>query len=519
MKKLILNFIFILLSVNSLWGHEFTIADSFQYPISDNDLYQNSNSNPKKGWTMIQDFQDCREEVIPEGINPPCRHLGEDLFYYDNGWNSANKEVFAVANGYVVASGVRKGFAGYIILKHYLSNDLDNYVLSIYGHLTTQDLPIKGAYFKKGQTLSTLATYYVLNKYIISDPHLHFEIRKSKNITGLSDTTLNDGYDDNNGRYYDPTDIYFWGTNSDENNEEGFIENYKPINNSSSATSSIDGAGSLIRPEIFSTTDRYKCQWGCYRDEADMQVHSIPSTVSFQWKATEKCKKLKIGVKANEAYIKKYHKWIHPNKALKVKIYRKKWSDDVVTEAFKTTLPKTVDYVDGWNNIIITSQEPLSKVQEIIAECTEEDDGKDVTMLDDETSIDLPLNYKYGGQSSIIRGSNSTYNDQQDGIYQDMAIGLSDNKAMTLFQWQTSSNCDSLLLKSGTYTDGYSATLNGVSMKGWAEKSWTDNQCKKKLPCTLKNPSTDGKSHFYIIKVKTKANALYANRISAVCTQ
>jgi len=71
-------------------GYE--IADSFQYPISSDELYQNSNSNPKKGWTMVQDFQDCRKEVVPLGITP-CRHLGEDIFYYDgNNWNSANKK-------------------------------------------------------------------------------------------------------------------------------------------------------------------------------------------------------------------------------------------------------------------------------------------------------------------------------------------------------------------------------------------------------------------------------------------
>lgn len=177
---------------------------------------------------MIQDFQDCRTEVVPKFVSSPCRHLGEDLFYLDgSSWNSENKKILAIANGYVVASGVKKGFAGYIILKHYLSNNSDDYILSIYAHLKTTGLPTVGDFFKKGKNLSTLATKVELKPYIDTDPHLHIEIRKSKKITGLSDTYLNYGYEYSNGRYYDPTDIYFWNTNSDINEEKGFIESHQ----------------------------------------------------------------------------------------------------------------------------------------------------------------------------------------------------------------------------------------------------------------------------------------------------
>jgi len=226
---------------------------------------------------------------------------------------------------------------------------------------------------------------------------------------------------------------------------------------------------------------------------------------------------------ASEAYRKKYKTWINPHNPLKVKIYTKAWNNEVVSKAFETTLPKTVEYVDTWNNIIITSQEPLSEVQKIIAECTEEDDGKDISILTDVTTIELPLNYKFGGQSSIIRGSNKDYNNQQDGIYQDVAIGLSDDKAMTLFQWQTSSNCKSLMLKSGHYPDGdgISTSVNGINIKSWSDASWSNTSCNNKLPCTIKAPSTNGGKYgdYYIIKVKTNANTLESNRISAVCKQ
>jgi len=521
MKKIT---IFCLLITSNLFSY--TIADSFQYPVSSSDIYTEAKD---KGWFVAQDFQDCRREAVPSGISP-CRHLGEDWNYYDGTqYSNGGRTLVSIANGYVVKSGVRNGFAGYIILKHYLnSNDNSKYVLSIYAHLQTHNLPSKGTYFKKGEIIAKTASESEMKKWTTFSPHLHFEIRKSKTLTGYKDSYLNDGYEHSNNKYYDPTDVRVYDYNdnnnfllpSDWNPEKGFIESHKHINNSSSTNSIVDGAGSLIRPEILGTTKESNCTWGCYRDEADMQIHSSPSTVSFQWKATQNCKKLKIGVMTSEEYRKKHRGvWIHPYKALKVKIYRKAWNNEVITEAFKTTLPKTVDYVDWWNNIIITSQEPLSKVQKIIAECTENDDGKDITMLD-KTLIDLPLDYKFGGQSSVIRGSNKNYNRQKDGIYQDVAIGLSDNKTMSLFQWQTSSNCKSLTLKSGHYpaTNGISSNVNGVSIKPWSESTWTDNKCNKKLPCTIKAPY-NGNGNYYIIKVKTNASTLDSNRISAVCNE
>lgn len=274
----------------------------------------------------------------------------------------------------------------------------------------------------------------------------------------------------------------------------------------------FDGAGSIVRPNI---KNKKSCQWGCYRDEADMQVHAIPSTISFQWKKTASCSKLKIGVLAGEKYRNKYNTWIHPYKALKVKIYRKEWDSNTVYESFETTLPKTVEFVSNWNNIIVSSKNPLLEKVKIIAECTDSDDGKDVTMLN-ETAINLPLNYKFAGQSSVIRGSNSSYNGQKDGIYQDVAIGLSDNKSMTLFQWQTSKNCSSLILKMGHYPNenGLKSSINGVDIKSWSVKDWNKTTCKNTLPCTITAPD-GGNKNYYIIKVKSNANTF--NRISAVC--
>lgn len=386
------------------------------------------------------------------------------------------------------------GPANYIRIKH------NDGVYSYYYHLKTVNVK-KGDKVIRGKTILGISG----NTGCSTATHLHFQFAKKASMLRANSLkiSLEDIGIPLEGKYYTS-------------------KNY-PKEETSNNKSIIDGAGSLIRPEILNTADRYRCQWGCYRDEADMQVHSSnPSTVSFQWKATNNCKKLKIGVMASDAYRKKYHTWINPHEPLKVKIYTKAWDNEIVSEAFKTTLPKTVDYVDGWNNIIVTSQQPLSKVQKIIAECTEDDDGKDVTMLD-ETSIELPLNYKFGGQSSIIRDSNKDYNRQKDGIYQDVAIGLSDNKAVTLFQWQTSSNCKSLVLKSGHYPNGngVSTSVNGINIKSWNDSSWSSTSCNNRLPCTIKAPSNhNGKyGDYYIIKVKTNANTLDGNRISAVCKE
>ncbi len=427
-------------------------------------------------------------------------HPGVDISL--PGRNDVGQNVYPIAEGTIYRIiPFKSTIGGAVVMKHNINGKI---YYSVYYHikpksyLTVDEIPVK--------TSTVIGTVGNISKF---GPHLHLEVR-TKIQKDLYPNDMGNGY-------YKTTALI---------DRDGLIDPIAFIKNTSltsSQTSIIDGAGSLIRPEILNTADRYRCQWGCYRDEADMQVHSSnPSTVSFQWRATNNCKKLKIGVMASDAYRKKYHTWINPHEPLKVKIYTKAWNNEVVSEAFKTTLPKTVDYVDGWNNIIVTSQQPLSKVQKIIAECTENDDGKDVTMLD-ETSIELPLNYKFGGQSSIIRDSNKDYNRQKDGIYQDVAIGLSDNKAMTLFQWQTSSNCKSLVLKSGHYPNGngVSTSVNGINIKSWNDSSWSSTSCNNRLPCTIKAPSNhNGKyGDYYIIKVKTNANTLDGNRISAVCKE
>ena len=231
MKKWFLYLsIFYFIVPNTLYAY--TIADSFQYPVAKNAKFYTSETN--EGWIVGQDHQDCREKAVPAGITA-CRHLGEDWSYreIDGHYINERKAIHAVANGYVAVSGVKAGFAGYVIMKHYLSDE--SYVLSIYGHLQVNNLPAAGTYFEKGQHFASTATDAEMKQYTNFAPHLHFEIRKAKNITGFNDATLNDGYDDDSTKkyYYDPTDVVTidWDTgapiSSDWNNDTGFIESHE----------------------------------------------------------------------------------------------------------------------------------------------------------------------------------------------------------------------------------------------------------------------------------------------------
>lgn len=501
----------------------YNIADSFQYPVEKSEGILTPNG--ARGWFVAQDFQDCRKAAVPSGISA-CRHLGEDWNYYDGSdYSNANRDVLAIGNGYIVTSGVRRGFAGYIIMKHYLdSSDSSKYVLSIYAHLQTHNLPQAGQYFEKGQLIAHIATKAEMKKWTTFGPHLHLEIRKSKSITHLKDTFLNDGYDYSKGRYYDPTDVPVYNyqnpygsivLSTDWNREPGFIEHYKP--NVSNMTPIIDGSGSLVRPDI---PNKNNCRWGCYKDEAIMQPHDYSqSAVTFQWKSTSTCSRIKLGVITNDDNLRRRDEWIDPNNHMKVLVYEKNWKSITANKVFITTLPKTVKKLNSisWHNLAVVSLSKLNKPVEIVAECADYDDYKNVQGLG-KSSLHLPLSYVFAGQSSIIRGSNPNYNLQPDGIYKDVAIGSEKTKAFTLFQWQTAPNCKQIMLKSGFYPDsyGYDANVNYVNIKPWNQKNWNDAGCSNRLPCIIDAPD-GGEKHYYIIKIKTNPSAFHKNAISATC--
>lgn len=235
----------------------YTLADDFQYPISSTEWIYDPNIWSTCFWFSGQDFKDPRA-VVDGQPDLKGRHLGEDWNYdcYDDtrsAWidAEAGKPIYAIANSYVIISGIRQGFAGFLILKHYLPSG--SYVLSIYGHLectvsvnknvegdkTCTNLPKPDEFIPKGKVIANLASdqqMFEWTKYTTKNgeikhfwPHLHFEIRGDKSQTGLNDTKLNDGYDSNGKGYFDPTDIFTWGVSAsgDMNPQLGFIETHR----------------------------------------------------------------------------------------------------------------------------------------------------------------------------------------------------------------------------------------------------------------------------------------------------
>ncbi len=211
------------------------VAMSFGYPVSEQ-LRQDSEND--EGWYVTQDFQDSRfhyncsfnEESKAYTCYQefkPYRHLGEDWsFAGDSG--SGGKSVVAVANGCVINKGVsckagatdkafcqiKKGWgwAGYVVLKHYLPNG--SYIYSLYGHLQPQSLPSEGTFIQKGKPFARLATDDEMDIYTEFGAHLHFEMRDAEvgydNGSGYEkwEAETTDGY--NIKGYYDPTDVHVY---------------------------------------------------------------------------------------------------------------------------------------------------------------------------------------------------------------------------------------------------------------------------------------------------------------------
>lgn len=469
----------------NVFGYE--IAKSFQYPVLNNLLY---NSSSQKGWTLVQDFQDCRSEVVPAGITP-CRHLGEDWFYYDDGWKSQERIIRSIANGYVVKSGVKKGFSGYIIMKHYLSEyDESDYVLSIYGHLTTKNLPAKGAYYAKGKKLSSTASVFEMKKYTTFDPHLHLEIRKPRSVTGFSDTYLNDGYAYSSGNYYDPTDLPYWETTQDINGEEGYVESHHNIQTSFKAPY-FDGTGSLIDPQNTECPAE-----GCDNDYVELHPHVNQTSAGFfqVFKVPNVCEAIKLE-NLGEASVE-VRSWAGRGE-------NSKYYD--VNDYF-STVPLTSN---AWSLVAFKTKRPIKETQRVHAVCL-----RSRIAIAPEVS-GTPLQFEndnyWGGNGSIIGHSDNQFNGDTIAGYgrtQDTVVIFEDKKALSGFQVTKSESCEKIKFETPV-------SFN-LSWKFWNEKDWRGSR-------TIRNNDiftlpSDG--YWWILKVKAPpARNIDVDklRINAIC--
>jgi hypothetical protein len=333
-----------------------------------------------------------------------------------------------------------------------------------------KDIVKKSGIVKKGDIIG-----YISDKGTPGSWHLHFAVYNSHGKYALKSVNVN---------FNNPT-IYPLSSN---------------INNKNSSI--FDGAGSLISPN----EDCY----GCDKDIAKMHPHNGEnSTVVFQWLYdADSCSQLDI---------------FSDESIGDVIIKSKKWDGHLTQKAFKVKLnagsPITLKRPDNnnkWTTFAITTTEPLNFSNSITAECKTSDDRfkKGIRSDVNKDLIDVSHEHFWTGTGSIIsfateRGSN------QFGIDKDLAVTFENQKSLTSFQWYASSSCPKLKIMNGR-SSRINSPINEVRIKGWAEENWSSNKCSSTLPCTLDAPDGEG---YYVIKVKSDADAIRFGLIGAQCVQ
>lgn len=385
---------------------------------------------------------------------------------------SGTFDVLAVKDGEIVSSGWHNGFGNYIVVQH------NDGLYSQYAHLKT--ISISTGIVKKGMVLGKSGN---TGSYS-GGTHLHLQMTTTKNlITSLAGTERVDFQ----GFTINEVDKLNSLACSSVQRKTSLNTVYQgnSSNTTESKASYFDGAGSIIQTAT-------NC-WGCNKDEARMQAHNIPSTVVFQWTAESNCSYLKI--KASD------------NSGFKVTVKNKLWNDHLVKAAYKATLPITVSNKGYWNTTAITSQESLSSTKRIIAECTNSPIAFNKTNIEKDL-VDFSNGYYWAGNGSIISKDGSGTG---TGVTEDWAVAFNSNKAFTIFQWQSSNRCSSLLLED---SGNSSVSVNQVDMKGWADTTWKGNHlCNGSLPCTLNAPVDS----YQIVKIKTNASSVPSGTIHASC--
>jgi len=259
--------------------------------------------------------------------------------------------------------------------------------------------------------------------------------------------------------------------------------------------SHFDGAGSLISPE-------QDC-WGCNKDAAMMHAHGDnqgkPSTVVFQWLNSSECDHIDIHTEPDIG---------------EVVVRSKPWSEHLTQTAYQSTLPVSLEGDGKWNTVAITSVLPVitvpEKIVEVYAYCKPESESKKGRKT--EVSKDLvgfDFDYYWTGNGSVISHAGTGF-----GKDKDLAVTFHSHKSLTVFQWYTEeSSCRRLKLSDNSgQMVGLYGEHNGVNFKKWNDKSWSPKICDS-LPCTLEAPD----SGYYIVKIKSEANALLSGNLMAEC--
>jgi len=272
--------------------------------------------------------------------------------------------------------------------------------------------------------------------------------------------------------------------------------------NSYTRTSYLDGVGSLINPID-------KC-WGCQHDEAKMHPHSIPSTVAFQWKAVPNiCPYINIGVAKSGSVV-------ISNEKMDVVVKHKMWATNTEVEAYNTTLPVTVLNNGLWNNTAITTINNLSSEKRIIAECSKSNTYK-ISNSDiiNENNLRVKGGYYWGGNGSLISTtSNTSAQGSSVGNKLDYTISFfKQKKNLSVFQWRPSKQCEKIYI---SLVDDDAVDFDNIATKFWSKKTWTDNQCQNKLPCTISTTKYNDDTYF-LIKIENSSNEFDSDQIKVKC--
>ena len=277
-----------------------------------------------------------------------------------------------------------------------------------------------------------------------------------------------------------------------------------PRSNSSENSSIFDGAGSLVSPNEDGAGASY--------DIAKMHPHDGEnSTVVFQWLYDKNsCSQLDI---TSEESIGD------------VIIRSKKWNGHLTKEEIKVRLdsftPITIKRPDSnknWTTFSVTTTNPLTSSNKIYAECKSSSDRFKTghrSTISNKDLLNVTHNRFWTGTGSIIsfateRGSN------QFGIDKDYAVTFKTEKSLTSFQWYSSSSCPKLKIRNAR-SSTINSPITSIHIKGWADESWGSNQCGSTLPCTLDAP--DGEGSYYVVKVKSDADAIRFGTLKAECVQ
>jgi len=257
----------------------------------------------------------------------------------------------------------------------------------------------------------------------------------------------------------------------------------------------FDGAGSLVNP----------LDQGAGRNFDIVKLHPHDNSGSvgvFQWKYDNNfCSKIELFSSSSLG---------------DVLIQVKGWSDHTFKQSFKVNLKAkekvTIESDSYWTTLALTTLEPLDHRTDLIARCaTDNDEFYNANREEVEANlVDVTNDYYWTGTGSLITDSDNL-EDGGFGYMLDLATTYSSMKGLTSFQWKATDRCSDITISKAGLTE--KVAVNGISIKKWDKATWSNTGCNN-LPCSISKSPDDS---YYVIKIKTNANALDSQGLLVEC--